>query len=397
MKLDPIMDEFLVLIEKLCLPTMDKLLARIANETIDSAKCIEKGKTLMGRSCSEFLCSRFLEFYGMNDLYGQVVTEARRRAKTLPPIHKLAITNLEDLHDFRMVSYLVFVESKKIRLRLENEFNLESAFERFPVERPASSDFLQKISEIVGLLLLELRTEAEIEAKQAFEAQTRLIQKVKEYGECPELSFWFAFGDVERPEDHPKIINDILRKTSLPKYRIDKKGPLKDFSDDKRSFLGEAIAELLVKRRTTKRSDIYQQIADNKPYNNIRQKLRHGNRRKSRLMEDHLSEAEWRFSDDEAEWRFNDDKAAEEQIKTGVIDKQPFYFEEHLPGIREAYGEAKTKVIAAAYYLDSEGMEGTNEQIARLINRHIKTVEKHKKEIRDDSQNLQKFQEIICL
>ena len=71
-------------------------------------------------------------------------------------------------------------------------------------------------------------------------------------------------------------------------------------------------------------------------------------------MEDHLSEAKWRFSDDEAEWWFNDDKAAEEQIKTGVIDKQPFYFEEHLPGIREAYGEAKTKMIAASYYLESK-------------------------------------------
>jgi len=40
-------------------------------------------------------------------------------------------------------------------------------------------------------------------------------------------------------------------------------------------------------------------------------------------------------------------------------------------------------------------MEVTNGQIAKRINRHIKTVEKHKKEIRDDPQNLQKFQEIF--
>ena len=101
-------------------------------------------------------------------------------------------------------------------------------------------------------------------------------------------------------------------------------------------------------------------------------------------MEERLSEADWRFSDDEV---------AEEQRKTGIMDKQSMYFEEHLPEIREAFGEAKTKVIAAAYSLYCEGMEVTNEQIAKQINRHIKTVEKHKKELRDDSQNLQKFQE----
>ena len=382
------MHEFLNPSQHLCLPAMDRLLRLIEHETRDSSKCVEKGKALVHLSFRDLLYRKFLEFYGMNDLYGKTVAEAKKRAEELYPTHKLELTNPVDLHDFLAVFRLFVSEKNRLHLQCENVLNLESVFEQFPVKPPASPDFLRTIGEIVRVLLLQLRIEGEIESKQAFEAQTRLVRKVKGYGDCPELSFLFAFGGLERPEDYPKILNYLLRKTNWQRYRInrDEKAHPQDFSDDKRSFLNEAITEVLVKMWATKGLDMYEQIADEMPYKNILQKLRHGNRRKSRLMEERLSEADWRFSDDEV---------AEEQRKTGIMDKQSIYFEEHLPEIREAFGEAKTKVIAAAYSLYCEGMEVTNEQIAKQINRHIKTVEKHKKELRDDSQNLQKFQEIL--
>ena len=162
------MHEFINPSQQLCLPAMDRLLTLIEHETRDSSKCVEKGKALVHLSFRDLLYRKFLEFYGMNDLYGKTVAEAKKRAEELYPTHKLEITNPVDLHDFLAVFRLFVSEKNRLHLQCENVLNLESVFEQFPVKPPASPDFLRTIGEIVRVLLLQLRIEGEIESKQAF-------------------------------------------------------------------------------------------------------------------------------------------------------------------------------------------------------------------------------------
>ena len=122
------MHEFLNPSQHLCLPAMDRLLRLIEHQTRDSSKCVEKGKALVHLSFRDLLYRKFLEFYGMDDLYGKNVFYEKKLSEELYPTHKLELTNPVDLHDFLAVFRLFVSEKNGLHLQCENVLNLESVF-----------------------------------------------------------------------------------------------------------------------------------------------------------------------------------------------------------------------------------------------------------------------------
>merc|ERR1712098_496834 len=103
------------------------------------------------------------------------------------------------------------------------------------------------------------------------------------------------------------------------------------------SVLNEVIANALEEMMEKTGSHRLDAILRDIPLYNIMQKLRHENKRVSRSIEHHQDSIKWRsnaYAVDENE---------------AVSDRNPFDFAEYLPQLKQAFGEAKSDLIAAIW------------------------------------------------
>ena len=195
----------------------------------------------------------------------------------------------------------------------------------------------------------------------------------------------FAFGDIDLASDYEKIIEYLLGVTNKNRYQVnkDRYELPKDFSTEKESVLNTVIANTLEKMMGKTGSRRLDAILRDIPLYNIMQKLRHENERVSTSIEHHQDDLKWRsnaYAVDENE---------------AVSDRNPFDFADHLPQLQQAFGEAKSDLIAAIWEIDGVNCKVKNDELATKLGKHVNTVKKHKRELRNDPENLEKFQEIF--
>ena len=79
-----------------------------------------------------------------------------------------------------------------------------------------------------------------------------------------------------------------------------------------------------------------------------------------------------------------------------VLEAQaPFDLAEYLPAIAAAFSQAKANVIAGIWELDHADIKVRNIELGKHLGKHPNTVGKHKRELRENPEALQKFQEIF--
>ena len=80
-----------------------------------------------------------------------------------------------------------------------------------------------------------------------------------------------------------------------------------------------------------------------------------------------------------------------------VSDRNPFDFAEYLPQLKQAFGEAKSDLIAAIWGIDEVNCQVKNDELTTKLGKHVKTVKKHKCQLRNNPENLEKLQEIFLI
>ena len=207
---------------------------------------------------------------------------------------------------------------------------------------------MQHVPGIVNLLSISLAYE-ETQIDLAYRAYEELDRQIKADGKwrCPELSHLFAYGNVDQVSDYKKFNKFWFKVTNTPKHQTKKEEDKlpSEFVIDKESFLNEKIAEELAEMKEKHGYDRIEYLLRNKPFLNLMQKLRWEKRRMSNRYKQYVE-----YYQRETKWRGDEYNVEEE----GVEDRKPVDFEECVPEVKEAYGEAKTKMIAAAYYLESK-------------------------------------------
>ena len=376
-------------------PATDILIGQIVSQTQDEAKWATEAEVLISFSICHFLCRRLFEIHGRHDLYIQACSRAKKEAGKLADKYEIEKNTPQFLSDFWIVYDTIYSDSTKIPALIEREFDFRTpAYERLPVSNDKRLDLLRKITGIEELLLASLTLE-EIQTKLAHRAFDELLRQ-KTAENCPELSRLFAFGNIASVSNYKGIIRFLLRVTDRYIYQVneDSYNLPQDSLTEKESFLNEVITKELAKMMGKNGFYRLEKVLHNRPLHNLMQKLRTENKRLSKLrknLEKLRAENPHAFLSavDQASYDYavdNDEVAA---------DQTPFDLAEYLPAIAEAFGPAKASVIAGIWELDDADRKMTNVELGEYLGKHPNTVGKHKRELRENPENLQKFQEII--
>ena len=278
----------------------------------------------------------------------------------------------------------IYSDRNKVLSELEGEFDFRPlGHNQLKVAKNKSPDLFRSIEQLLSASL----TLEEIQKILAHRAFDELLRR-KTVNNCPELNRLFAFGNIDSASDYEKIIGYLLGVTNKDQYQVnkDRYELPKDSSTEKESVLNEVIAKTLKKMMGKNGSQRLNAILRDIPLYNIMQKLRHENERVSKSIEHHQDDFKWRsnaYAVDENE---------------AVSDRDPFDFNAYLPQLKQAFGEAKSNLIATIWEIDEINCQVKNSQeLVAKLGKHKNTVKKHKRQLRNDPENLEKFQEIFLI
>ena len=367
----------------------DPLVQQIRSDTRDGEKWAEEAKILISFAICHFLCRQLFEIHGRHDLYIQSCYRAKIEARKLADKYEIEKNTPQFLRDFWIVYDAIYSDSTKIPSLIEHHLDCRTlAYEQ------QSQDLLQKIPGIEQLLLASLTLE-EIQNRLAHRAFDELLRQ-KTTENCPELSRLFAFGDIPSISNYRGIMSFLLRVTNKYIYQLneDSYNWPQDSPTKKESFLNEIITKDLAEMMAKNGFDRLDKVLKNRPLHNLMQKLRTENKRLSQLQKKlQKLRAENKHTFISAVDQENHDYAVDNDEV--AADQTPFDVAEYLPAIAEAFGPAKASVIAGIWELDDADRKVTNVKVGKLLGKHPNTVGKHKRELRENPENLQKFQEII--
>ena len=368
-------------------PNTDRLIQEAVRGAQDPTKWMAEAEVVASFFISHFLCRRLFELHDKVELYSAIRDSSKQIAQKLSVTYEIEGHSRQFLHDFWIVYDGIYSDKHKILSELEGEFDFRPlGHNQRQVSKNKSPDLFRKVLGIEELLLASLTLE-EIQKILAHRAFDELLRR-KTVNNCPQLSRLFAFGDIDLASDYEKIIKYLLGVTNKDRYQVnkDRYELPKDFSTEKESVLNEVIANALEEMMEKTGSHRLDAILRDMPLYNIMQKLRHENERVSKSIEHHQDDLKWRSN-----------AYAVDENET-VSDRDPFDFTAYLPQLKQAFSESKSNLIAAIWEIDEINCKVKNSQeLATKLGKHKNTVKKHKRQLRNDPENLEKFQEIFLI
>lgn len=364
--------------------TTDQLIQEVVRGTQDPTKWTAEAEVVASFFISHFLCRRLFEIHDKLERYSAICYSSKQLAQKLSVTYEIEGHSRQFLQDFWIVHDGIYSDKNKILAELEGEFYFRPlGHNQLKVAKNKNPDLFRSIEQ----LLLASLTLEEIQKILAHRAFDELLRR-KTVNNCPQLNRLFAFGNIDSASDYEKIIGYLLGVTNKDQYQVnkDRYELPKDSSTEKESVFNEVIAKTLKKMMATNGSQRLDAILRDIPLYNIMQKLRHENERVSKSIEHHQDDFKWRsnaYAVDENE---------------AVSDRDPFDFNAYLPQLKQAFGEAKSNLIAAIWEIDEINCKVKNSQeLATKLGKHKNTVKKHMRQLRNDPENLEKFQEIFVM
>ena len=324
------------------------------------------------------LFAKFFELSNYHDIYGRLVEVGIKLGNSV--IQKI---NVEDesaqwLYDFLVVHYVVYSDKTTIPKLIAKE-NTDELFGYLQLLAQLEPGHLSHMIDIVAKAV----TLEKIYTGLATRALNELTKKIKSVGGCPELNYLCLLGYPENNSDLPRIIDFLQNVTE--KYRLKK-----ELDGDKVEFLNAALGIVVSKIQDLREHQKIEKIVNQKPLKDIFQHFQMEKRKESKGNQPHPDQFGYRFNGTEEEHEeLLDNLPAKE-------DQQSFFnIDEHFDQLKNELGPAKAKFVKAIADADPHDFKASEKEIAKQLNKSIKTVQKHKKQLRDDPTALQKVGEII--
>ena len=148
----------------------------------------------------------------------------------------------------------------------------------------------------------------------------------------------------------------------------------KELDGDKVEFLNAALGIVVSKIQDLREHQKIEKIVNQKPLKDIFQQFQMEKRKESKGNQPHPDQFGYRFNGTEEEHEeILDNLPAKE-------DQQSFFnIDEHFDQLKNELGPAKAKFVKAIADADPLDFKASEKEIAKQLNKSIKTVQKHKK------------------